>query len=108
MKTENYKSITQKIVNTIVKSVHPEKVILFGSRAKGNYGKDSDYDFMVIKSGVKNEREISSRIYRALFDNHIRVSVDIIVVDADKLDDYKENPYLIYSWALKEGEIVYE
>jgi len=47
MKTENYKSITQKIVNTIVKSVHPEKVILFGSRAKGNYGKDSDYDFMI-------------------------------------------------------------
>ena len=107
MKTENHKSITKKIVNTIVESTFPDKVILFGSRAKGNYKKNSDYDFMVVKSGVKNEREISRRIYRALFDNHIRVPVDIIVVDSDKLDKNKENRYLIYSWALKEGEIVY-
>ncbi|MFQ5589290.1 MAG: nucleotidyltransferase domain-containing protein [Nitrospiria bacterium] len=107
MKAENHKSITKKIVNTIVESVYPEKVILFGSRAKGNYRKDSDYDFIIIKSGVKNEREVSRRIYRALFDNNIRIAVDIIVVDSDKLEKNKDNPYLIYSWALKEGEIVY-
>ena len=94
----------------LIKTLKRRKVAfaaLFGSRAKGNYKKNSDYDFMVVKSGVKNEREISRRIYRALFDNHIRVPVDIIVVDSDKLDKNKENRYLIYSWALKEGEIVY-
>lgn len=108
MKTGKYKNITERIVNTIVEAVYPEKVILFGSRATGNYGKNSDYDFMVVKSGVRNEREISRRIYRALFDKNIRVSVDIIVVDSDKFNKNRDNPYLVYSWALKEGKIIYE
>jgi predicted nucleotidyltransferase len=38
-----------QIVATIVKSVHPDKVILFGSYANGNPGEDSDLDLLVIK-----------------------------------------------------------
>lgn len=43
MKTENDKTITKKIVSTIVESVYPGKIILFGSRVKGFYRKDSDF-----------------------------------------------------------------
>ena len=102
-----YKKILEKIVKKIVETAYPEKIILFGSRARGNNKKESDFDFMVIKKGVKNERDISRRIYRALFEERLGVSVDIIVVDKDKLERNKKNSYLIYSSALKEGEIVY-
>lgn len=99
--------ILKEIVKAIIDSVHPEKIILFGSRARKDHNEYSDYDFMVIKQGLKNEREISRRIYRALFDQKISRAVDIIVVDKDKLRIQMKNPYLIYSWALKEGKILY-
>lgn len=99
--------ILKEIVNTIIDSVHPEKIILFGSRARKDHRPHSDYDLMVIKRGLKNERSISRRIYRALFDQKINRAVDIIVVDKDKLRIQMKNPYLIYSWALKEGKVLY-
>lgn len=99
--------ILKEIVNTIIASVHPEKIILFGSRARKDHREHSDYDLMVIKRGLKNERKISRRIYRALFDQKINRAVDIIVVDKDKLRIQMKNPYLIYSWALKEGKVLY-
>lgn len=100
--------IVDKIVDVIIKSVDPDKVILFGSRARKDYGRGSDYDFMVVKKGVRNERDVSKRIYRALFAQKIKQAVDIIVVGADKLRVKKNNPYLIYSWALREGKVLYE
>ena len=39
------KDLIANIVSTIVQYSHPEKVILFGSRAKGAFTDESDYDF---------------------------------------------------------------
>lgn len=97
----------QSIVQTIVKTVHPQKVILFGSRVMGQVTKDSDYDFLVIKKIVKNERSISRRIYKALFERKIPFPVDIIVADPKKIKKYEDNPYFVYSWALKGGRTLY-
>jgi len=58
----------QAIVEAIVRTAHPERVILFGSRAKGTMRAESDYDILVVVHGVQNEREVSRRIYRALLD----------------------------------------
>ena len=99
--------VLKEIVDTIIDSVHPEKIILFGSRAREDHSEHSDYDLLIIKHGLKNERKISRRIYQALFNQKIRRSVDIIVVDKDKLQIQMRNPYLIYSWALREGKVLY-
>ena len=101
------KQIIQKIINTIVQTVSPQKIIFFGSRSIGNFRSDSDYDFMVIKKDVVNEREVSRKIYGAFFKNHIKQDVDIVVVSEAKLKSKKNNFYQIYSWALKEGKVVY-
>lgn len=105
--THTHKKTVKKIVDTIVESSNPEKIILFGSRARGDNKANSDYDFIVVKQGVKNERKVSRRIYKALFDNKIGVPVDIIVIDADKLEKNGNKPYMVYSTALREGEILY-
>ena len=99
--------ILDNIVNTIVESVSPQKVILFGSRARRNHQKKSDYDFMVIKKGVRNEREFSRRIYKALFEKKIGQAVDVIVVDTKKWEANQRKPSLIYSSVLKEGRLLY-
>jgi len=39
----------QQIVDIIVKDYQPEKIILFGSHARGDARKDSDLDLIIIK-----------------------------------------------------------
>jgi predicted nucleotidyltransferase len=101
-------STAETLVDIITQAVAPDKVILFGSQAQGTSSPESDYDFLVVMSHVKNERQISRRIYRALLEHHVDVAVDIIVVDAEKLCQRRDTPGLIYHQALAEGEVCYD
>jgi len=42
-------SVLIEIIQKIVEEVVPDKIILFGSRAKEEQKKDSDYDICVLK-----------------------------------------------------------
>ena len=96
------------IVQTILQIARPECIVLFGSRATGQAGKESDYDFLVVMPDVKNEREISRRIYRALLEKKTGAAVDTVVVSRRTLKRHEANPYFIYHQALREGKVLYE
>lgn len=95
----------EKILKKILEIITPEKVILFGSRATGLNEKDSDYDILIVKSGVKNKREISRKIYRNLLGTN--ASVDIIIELPEILEKYKDSVGYIYKNILQEGKIIY-
>ncbi len=101
-----------RIVEVIVKEIDPDRIILFGSRARGDYREDSDYDILVLKEEVKPEdrRPLQRRIRRALWREDIygSASVDVIVQDTRRYEDLKERWDLIYYDADKEGVILYE
>lgn len=44
----NDEPVLAEIVHRLVKAFHPQRVYLFGSRARGDDGPDSDYDLMVV------------------------------------------------------------
>jgi len=96
------------IVDTIVQVARPERVILFGSRAKGTARNESDYDFLVVVRDIRNEREVSRRIYRAFLDRRVGAAVDVVVVNAGTLEQHKESPFYIYRQALQEGRVFYD
>jgi len=57
-----------RMVKETVRSVAPDaEVILFGSRARGDYGSDSDWDFLVLVDGSA-DWEASRPVHDALFD----------------------------------------
>jgi predicted nucleotidyltransferase len=95
-----------EIIRRTVEVSDPEKIILFGSYARGDFGPDSDLDLLVVKSGVDKPRAEADKIRTAL--RGVRVPIDIVVVDADILDQYKSNIGLIYSTVLAEGRTLYE
>jgi len=65
--------ITERIVN----ASQPEKIILFGSHARGDFGPDSDLDLLVVIRGVKHLRAEGTRLRGAL--RGLLVPVDIVV-----------------------------
>lgn len=96
----------EEAIRRIVEEVNPDKIILFGSRAKGAEKEQSDYDIFVLKSGITHRGEIEKRIYLKLFG--IGVPVDVIVEVPDRFEELKDNPFLVYSEVAKYGKVVYE
>jgi predicted nucleotidyltransferase len=94
-----------EIVRRVVKQFHPEKIILFGSHAKGTAGPDSDVDLLIIMpvSGSKREKQIEIGV--ALHD--IRIPMDIIVTTPEEVERRKNLVGTVIRPALREGEIIY-
>jgi len=95
-----------EIVRRIVDAVEPERVILFGSAARGDAGPDSDLDLMVVKAGDYRTRPMAVRVRRAVGD--AGRPIDVVVVRPDDLERFRDTPGLVYRSALREGQVVYE
>lgn len=95
----------EEIINRILQVIIPDKIILFGSRARGKAKPESDYDLLVIKSGIDDEIKIARKIYRNLIG--VDESVDIMVEKPETLEKYKNSVGYIYKSALEEGIVVY-
>jgi len=93
-----------EIIRRVVAIASPEKVILFGSAARGEMGPDSDIDLLVVKRGVHRAR-VAGEIYMGLLG--IGQAVDVVVVHLEDIERYRESPALIIGSALREGKVVY-
>ncbi len=85
----NIDNIVQKIVKLLSEELSPDELILFGSRAKGNFKKGSDIDI-----AVKGGRELTHREERKLKERIEELSglYSVDIVFWGKLDmDFKEN-----------------
>jgi len=77
------------------------KVFLFGSRARGDYREGSDWDILVVVE-ERLSREKKLRFWRAIY-RRVDVPVDIVIVDRETLEKYKDSYGFVYRYALSEG-----
>ena len=99
-------AIVADLVKRIVAAADPEKIVLFGSAARGEMGPDSDYDLLVIKGGKFNRHRVTLTITRALRGKG--APVDFLVVTPDEVERYRNTHCLVICPALREGKVVYE
>jgi len=92
-------------VRRIVEVARPEKIILFGSGARGGMGPDSDVDLLVIKSGRFHRGRLTEKIYMNLFGSE--EAVDVVVVTPEEVERHRDTPYHVIFPALKEGRVLY-
>jgi predicted nucleotidyltransferase len=97
--------VLDTVIDRIVKTVNPDKIILFGSRSRRQDGPFSDYDLLVLKRGINNRRALAHQIYRDLID--ITAAVDILVETPENIEKYQYSRGLVYAEAA-EGRVVYE
>jgi predicted nucleotidyltransferase len=93
------------LVQSIVGAVHPLKIILFGSAARGDMSPDSDIDVLVVMPEGVHRRRTAQFLYRQI--TGLGVPFDILVATPDDLEKHKDNIGLIYRTVLREGREVY-
>jgi predicted nucleotidyltransferase len=95
----------QRMVRQIVSRFHPDRIILFGSHARGDAGPDSDVDLLVVMPflGSKLEKQLEIRL--AL--NEIHIPKDIVVTTPEDFQWRKEIPGTIERPAAREGKVLY-
>ncbi len=95
----------RRMVQRIRKQFNPERIILFGSHARGDAGPDSDVDLLVVMPVEGSKRDARLEIALALCD--IRVPKDIVVTTPEAYEWRKEIVGTIEHPAAREGKVLY-
>ncbi|MCY4352240.1 MAG: nucleotidyltransferase domain-containing protein [Gemmatimonadetes bacterium] len=98
-------TILDNIIRRIVEVADPERIILFGSAARGDLNRHSDVDLLIVKEGV-DTLDLMRQIRRNLYG--VGAAVDAIVVTPQAIERYKDSHALIIKPALQEGKVIYE
>ncbi len=102
--------LIDRMAQRIAREVDPERIVLFGSWARGEANEQSDVDFLVVEREPfgpnRSRREEATRIWRCL--SEFRIPTDILVYSIDELDRWKDSRHHVVGRALKEGKVLYE
>jgi len=82
------------------------KVILFGSRGRGDAGADSDFDFLVIEPSVVSKAAEMVRLLAVL--DPLKVAADVMVVPREYAEAWGDVPGTLIHDALTEGRVLAE
>jgi predicted nucleotidyltransferase len=96
----------KQIVHTIVENFQPDRVILFGSRARGEADPESDLDLLIEMETELPKRERARRIRRAF--TVYPCPMDIIVYTPAEMKHWAAAPASFAATVLREGKILYE
>jgi uncharacterized protein len=101
--------ILKSMTDTIVATVHPDGIILFGSRAMGREHPASDADFLVIQPDSETarlkRRKITGDIYRSL--KSFPIAKDILVYTRSEADHWRGISGHVISAAFRDGKQLY-
>lgn len=95
----------QEIIRRVVEVAHPERIILFGSAARGDMDSNSDVDLLVIKDGEYDYGSLVGDIYVNLIG--VNQAVDVLLVTSEQIEQYRDVHCLVIKPALQEGKEVY-
>ena len=100
------KKIIAKIINDVLeeKGIKVKKIILFGSRAKGDFKQDSDWDLMIVTDrnlSFLEKRKIIAEMQRRLA--KLKIPNDIILKSEQQFDTMKNYVGCMSYYASKEG-----
>ena len=98
--------VLAEIVRRLVEAFHPERIYLFGSKARGDAGPDSDYDILVIvPDSAPLERKNSRLAYEVLWG--MSAAADVLVWTREAFESRLHLRASLPSTVVSEGRLLY-
>ena len=102
--------LIDQMTQRIVREVDPQRIVLFGSWARGETNDQPDVDLLVVEREPfgpnRSRRQEAVRIWQCLYE--FRVPKDILVYSLSEVEQWKDSRYHVVGRALKEGKVLYE
>ena len=95
-----------EIVVRVATRLRPQKVILFGSYAKGMATRKSDLDLFVVQETVLPFEQRASSVTPLLATTPVRV--DIHIYTPEEVESYRQEPFSFVSSVLASGRTLYQ
>jgi predicted nucleotidyltransferase len=94
-----------EITDIVVNEFHPERIILFGSQARGDADERSDVDLLIVMPDEVDRRQTAVAIRRAIAD--VPVAADVVVTTPGEIARRGDLVGTVLRPALREGEALY-
>lgn len=94
--------IAGEFVSTVVSKFKVDKIILFGSRARGDYNDNSDFDFFVVMGTDKSEIDQTIDVGRSL--RYFNYPMDLLLLTPEHFND----GFFLKDTIVREGVVLYE
>ena len=103
------KQVLDEMTEAIARAVAPERIYLFGSRARGDAVPDSDIDLLIVErqpfGPARSRWKEITRIREAL--PSLPTATDILVYSTDEVEKWHGSMNHIISRCLREGRLLY-
>jgi uncharacterized protein len=106
IKSPAVSATVQEMVRRIVERFKPEKVILFGSHARGGARPDSDVDLLVVMKVIGSRRKVAAEIDFLLADR--KTPLDVVVITPHELSRHQHTVGTVIYPAVHEGLVLYD
>ena len=98
--------VLMEMVRRLKEAFQPESIYLFGSKARGESGPDSDYDLLiVVPEGASPEQKRSRLAYQTL--RGTRIAADVLVWTKDAFESRLHLPASLPAIVAREGKLLY-
>jgi predicted nucleotidyltransferase len=96
----------EELVRRLVDAVHPQRIYLFGSRARGDAKPDSDYDILLLSDHEEDDLPVLRQgAYQSLWG--FGMPVDVIVMNEGFFDRRRVVVASLPGTVAREGKLVY-
>ena len=95
-----------EMVRRIVERFHPDRIILFGSYARGTAGPHSDVDLLVVMKPQNSKRRRAVEIHGLLAG--MDIPKDVMIVTPEEFEAYRDAPGTVIRTAWQEGKILHD
>jgi len=98
--------VLAELVRRLKEAFQPERIYLFGSKARGDTGPDSDYDLLIVVPDEASPELKRSRLaYQVL--RGTRTAADVLVLTKDAFDSRLHLPASLPAIVAREGKLLY-
>ncbi len=97
-----------EIVRRIRSVANPQKIVLFGSRARNEHRPDSDIDLLVVEDSPLPRHQRAIPLCAALADLPIDVDAEVVVYTPAEVEEWRNAGSAFVTTALREGRVLYE